>query len=240
MERRAVLRLTGLAAAAMLAPACAIVDRLRSAQPKREAVVGNENEPPPGITQSWGRIVAWLRANAPVTHSQLLDGASEKSLRELESVVGPVPDELKEWLRLSNGSHWRTDGFMPWMYRTLSCTEIAKQWRMLEETHATPYDKEEFARALAAPAGTEGGDWLPHFLPIMADNTIVTVVIDRRPGKLHGCLTSFDPESPETSAEWTSLATMLRDAADSMERRRTNDDWRAVVEDGELSWEPTN
>jgi cell wall assembly regulator SMI1 len=222
----------------------------------------------PSVAESWGRIVTWLRDNAPVTHSQLDTGASEDSLAELEAAVGPVPEPLKEWLRLSDGCHWQTRGFIPYMYRTLSCSEIADSWRMHEATRASIAEDEdpvlaeaqrwlddiaafegddsdqepdeEYAAAMAAPAGTPAWDWLPQFLPVLHTVSIDSIVIDRRDGASHGCLSPFDPESPEISPEWPSVEAMLRDVADSMERGRTADGWRAVVEDGQLTWEPTH
>lgn len=193
------------------------------------------------LSTAWDRVVCWLRVNAPATYQGLNGGATEDSLRELESVVGsPVPEDLKAWLRLNDGCHVRTSAFMPVRYRPLSCAEIAGHWRVLEPSRTEMGDSldEELATAMAAPAGDETWMWLPQLLPILDTNSIDVAVIDRRRGPLHGCIATFDPAMGLFSPpRWSSLTAMLGEVADVIERGRTPEGWTAVVESGELSWD---
>jgi len=201
------------------------------------------------VAMHWARITNWLRANAPVTYGHLNAGASEEVIRQLESVVGTLPDQLQEWLRLNDGSHWQSSGFMPELYYPLPCDQIVEHWAMFRDIYfaAEPDPEigdmaEEIAEARAAVAGQAAEVWLPEFLPIMRDNSTGNITVDRRRGDLKDCVSFLETwsESTMSAARWRSIDEMLRHVADSMERGRTGGEnsWVMLVKDGELSWDP--
>ncbi len=100
----------------------------------------------------------------------------------------------------------------------------------------------EFDEEMGAPdpdtsAGEIAGTYLPEFVPFAGLDGYL-LVVDARPGPLHGCVTAFgkvdcDDEGPS----WVSVSAMLTDLADSLETGAEFDTrWTPAVVDGRLEW----
>ncbi|MEU6064975.1 MULTISPECIES: SMI1/KNR4 family protein [Streptomyces] len=58
------------------------------------------------VTDAWGRIEAWLRDHAPVTHAALGPGASAEEIAAVEAALGlAVPVELRTLWGLVSGDN---------------------------------------------------------------------------------------------------------------------------------------
>lgn len=85
-------------------------------------------------------------------------------------------------------------------------------------------------------AGETAYTYLPEFIP-SAGRDGNLLVVDVRPGDLHGCITESDKVDTDAAGpRWVSLSAMLTDLANSLETGASFDGrWKAAVTDGRLT-----
>ncbi|AOW93302.1 hypothetical protein BFN03_13330 [Rhodococcus sp. WMMA185] len=65
------------------------------------------------------------------------------------------------------------------------------------------------------------------------------MVVDTRPGPLHGCVTEFEKvDADDRGPRCVSISAMLADLAGSLETGVEFDEWIPVVFDDRLEWKP--
>ncbi len=81
------------------------------------------------VQQSWKRIAAWYRANAPAEDFFLASGAAEEEIERVEAEVGiRLPNDVRRSYELHNGSDHHA--IFEYGFHMLSLDEIVKQWSM--------------------------------------------------------------------------------------------------------------
>jgi cell wall assembly regulator SMI1 len=144
-----------------------------------------------GVTESWGRIAAWLKVNAPPIGKSLRPAARDGALAKLQGKLGvSLPIEFAESVRLHDGQGPDAEhglfplsddvlGVMP-SGRLLSLTEIGRQWAMMKEL----YDGGELADQKSEPArGIRDDWWNPGWVPIADNGGGDYFCLDLAPGK---------------------------------------------------------
>jgi cell wall assembly regulator SMI1 len=187
------------------------------------------------------RIDGWLRERAVRAHDAVSPAADEADLRAAEVTVGrPLPADLRLWWSYADGMDELRDGgsLIPPGFMPLSVRGALRNRVMLEEiTRDTwPSSASELesyvSEQVREPAGTPGQHWLPAWLPVAHDRGGTDMFVDLRAGSLHGCVTVFRMEfGTEPEPMWPSVAVMLGDIADRLERGEAEVDDR-----GRLYW----
>jgi cell wall assembly regulator SMI1 len=142
------------------------------------------------VTESWMRIEAWLRDNAPAIRKSLRPAAKEGALEKLQAKLGMrLPADFAQSVRVHDGQKTDADGLFPLAdavlgalpsFRLLSLTEIAREWSMMKELH----DIGEFSNRRAKPSrGIRREWWDTGWLPIAEDGGGDYFCLDLAPGK---------------------------------------------------------
>jgi cell wall assembly regulator SMI1 len=144
-----------------------------------------------GVSESWGRIEAWLKANARPIRQSLRPAAKDRALGKLQGKLGvSLPADFGESVRRHDGQKPDAEyglfpvaddvlGAMP-SCRLLSLTEIAREWAMMKEL----YDSGEFARQKSKPPrGIRDDWWNPGWVPIAENGGGDYFCLDLAPGK---------------------------------------------------------
>ncbi|MBP2474699.1 cell wall assembly regulator SMI1 [Crossiella equi] len=188
------------------------------------------------VAEGWGRLWTWLAESAPTTHELLRPGAAPAEVEDLERRLGlTFSAELRQWWTLCDGTV-RTDfaEIFPPFYTPHSTRSAfdAREWRRLRW-------REQWAEPDAEPeAGTAARSFHPAWVPIAFDGCGDALVVDLRPGPLHGCVLEWDQERSEVhKPEWSSLAVMLTEVADALESGTpVGHSHPTVTPDGRLDW----
>ncbi|WP_215547171.1 SMI1/KNR4 family protein [Amycolatopsis sp. CA-230715] len=222
----------------------------------------------PDVAGSWDRIRRWLATGAPGVLARIRPPAEEADLDRVAEALGvPLPEDLLAWWRLADGvaDAYPHPGHLlpPWFdpYPVSRALDSRSSWirvwhkpapehdhaRMTRELGAwlgtpEPTVEERVAEFMAQPAGTPcDAMYLPVWLPIAGDNGGADLFVDLREGPLRGCVMRFDKVGTAVlEPDWPSLAAMLADVADGLERGRTTgarEPATRTVADGVLRWE---
>ncbi|MFC6012281.1 hypothetical protein [Nocardia lasii] len=188
--------------------------------------------PSPSITEQWGRVAAWLRANLS---SVTLNGAEPADLtRTIEAIGGTWPAELSTLFTHINGfarEHWVR--LLP-LHDLFDLDRLVREYRVELEVWG---DVDADMVPHAPLAGDTAGTYLRQFVPFAGEDGNL-LFVDTRPGPLHGCVSEFDKVSADGGPRWASLSAMFADLADSLETGAVFDQyWAPSVEQGELCWE---
>ncbi|MFC5652714.1 SMI1/KNR4 family protein [Paenibacillus solisilvae] len=114
----------------------------------------------------WDRMEQWLQKQAPDVLADLLPGASELEIAELEAAIGfTLPADLRESLHIHNGQ----SGDAQWLiagWELLSAERILEEWRIWKDL----YDKSIFADFDAdVQTGIVSTWWQPAWIPLTYD-----------------------------------------------------------------------
>jgi cell wall assembly regulator SMI1 len=141
----------------------------------------SETKRPGTIANSWKRIDAWLKANAP-RWKVLKKGATEEQLAKVEAKLGfALPRELRESYLIHDGSD--DAGFFPTRevgYYLMPLAELEADWNMMKELLEAG-DLED-GKAKGDP-GVRGEWWNVGWIPFASDGGGDYWCIDLAPAK---------------------------------------------------------
>jgi cell wall assembly regulator SMI1 len=193
---------------------------------------------PHDIDDTWDRIEAWLRTNAPASDDHLGVPARRHEIPPVATLVGePLPDDLVAWWRRSCGTTSFFAGRLLTRFAPYSIDEAVKcRTRML---NIAACDDSELADLAAEPAGSPSWNWLPMWVPIAHDSGGDHLFVDLRPGPEHGCVTQwYETEFAIMDPKWPNVATMLAEIADALEHgTEVNGVRPKVLDDGTIHWD---
>jgi cell wall assembly regulator SMI1 len=143
------------------------------------------------VSDVWGRIEAWLAANAPMVRKSLRPAVKGGALDKLQAELGfTLPADFASSVGLHDGQKADAEhglfpladdvlGPMP-SCRLLSLTEIGRAWAMMKGLH----DTGEFAGRKSEPArGVRDDWWNPGWVPIADNGGGDYFCLDLAPGK---------------------------------------------------------
>ncbi|MET9387613.1 SMI1/KNR4 family protein [Streptomyces sp. NPDC002928] len=189
------------------------------------------------VQSAWGRIVRWLRANAPSTAEALRGPATDEAIGGLRDALGfEVPDVLEAVLRTNNGSGAKDttqtlpngrvvpvnhldSAIFPFGKVLLGCEEIvATRARLLDMTQEAE------------------GYWQPSLIPVIWDfeGAYYGYALDTS-GSSGFRVLHYAEVSPNETDPTSSLGELLRSFADGMDRGNW-DVQRPLVVNGSLRW----
>jgi hypothetical protein len=180
------------------------------------------------VAQAWWRITAWLDARAPATARAIRPAATEHQIRTAETELGvEVPDDLHFWWTVMDGiDDARESGagsLIPAVFTPLPVADVLTEHEALSRFP----DCTGLIPICRAPHGE-------------------MLAVDLRESGDRGRVVDWTPERGYRPTEWSGIAEMLADTADSLDNAvpgQTGPD-RTVVpvigSDGALNWdEPT-
>jgi hypothetical protein len=154
-----------------------------------------------------------------------------------------LPADLIRWWRRANGAQVLIGqaNLLPPFFLPCSVDSMLGEWRVRHGVYNQPGldDPAQDAALSAAPAGSTTLRFLRAFVPIAIDGGGGNLVVDLRSGPLHGCVLGFDAESGSDGPRWASVAAMLDDVADALERDTQTRYFgyaADVRDDGTLEW----
>jgi cell wall assembly regulator SMI1 len=215
------------------------------------------------VTESWARIERWLARHAPDTYARLAPPASPSAVAEAEETLGlPFPEPLLESLLRHDGTEQCT--VLPPFWGLLGTQKIADEWAMMVEidveygggragTEQETTAPEDFSGdasddASEDPYGSGGsGDilhtglwWHRRWVPFADNGCGDFLILDQRPGFLHGRVGETDHEGDCTFGRdpmWSTLPALFEATARGLETGGVLDGtYERVVKDGALAW----
>ncbi|MCD2191633.1 hypothetical protein [Actinomycetospora soli] len=219
------------------------------------------------MVDAWERIAAWCSEHAPETAAAIRPSVGENTFNEVHrSTFAPWPEPLWAFYRWCDGTDRTPAGYLFPGFRPLPLLESLQAWRTLMSVFfpatappsSTPQDEleraftgqlnalyngddAEFHAAVAAPAGSPTGGFLPVLLPIAEDQSGSFLVCDlrRKPRSHYGAIAVFDgDEGYSRPAPWRSFTALATATATAL---RTGDlvagtRRRPVALGGRLTW----
>lgn len=193
---------------------------------------------PHDIDDTWGRIEAWLRTNAPASDDHLGVPARRDEIPPVATLVGePLPDDLVAWWRRSCGTTSFFAGRLLTGFAPYSIDEAMECRTMMLEIAAC--DDADLADLAAEPAGSPCWNWLPMWVPIAYDSGGDFLFLDLRPGPERGCIMQwYEADFATGDPKWRNVATMLAEIADALEHgTEVNGVRPKVLDDGTIHWD---
>lgn len=190
--------------------------------------------PSGSVTEQWERIARWLLTNLDSPSIAGADAAEIDSAQQATGVSWPA--ELTTLFEHLNGFPLAAHVALLPMHEMFSLDRAVEE-RAMELDIWGEFDEEMGAPDPDAAAGDTAGTYIPAFVPFAgADGYLL--VVDARPGPLHGCVTEFEKVDTDSAGpRWVSISAMLTDLADSLETGAEFDmGWTPVVVDGRLEW----
>ncbi|WP_158847745.1 SMI1/KNR4 family protein [Saccharothrix deserti] len=191
---------------------------------------------PHDVDDTWDRIEAWLRTNAPTTDEHLGVPARRAEIPPVATLVGELPDDLIAWWRRSCGTTDISAAGLLTGYAPYSIDQ-AVDCRTMMLRIAACEDDAELAELSAEPAGSPCRNWLPMWVPIAGDTSGDHLFVDLRPGPERGCVMQwYETEGASMEPKWPDVATMLAEIADALEHGTDIAGVRPEVLDGTIHW----
>lgn len=189
------------------------------------------------VPELWSQIVRWLERYAPVTAAALRPPAQEPVFGELESEFAvDLPAELRALWTCCGG----TDAdvladVLPPFYTPYGAEQALHAWRDHRKNWTAQWERP----ACDYYAGSPGSSFHPLWIPVAGDGFADELVVDLRPGRLHGCVLEWEQETAQVlRPEWTGVAAMLADVGKSLtEGAPAGHSYPTVTEDGRLDWQ---
>jgi hypothetical protein len=189
------------------------------------------------VPELWTKIVLWLTNYAPVTAAALRPPIPPPDIGALEAEFDvQLTEELWQWWLCCGG----TEGdvladVLPPFYTPYSAQSALKSWYGHRELWTTRWDRP----ACDYYAGSAGSSYHPAWIPIAGDGFSDELVVDLRPGPLHGCVLEWEQEAAQVwRPEWAGLSAMLSDVHRALtEGVSAGHSQPTVTEDGRLDWQ---
>ncbi|CCQ17529.1 putative uncharacterized protein [Rhodococcus sp. AW25M09] len=176
------------------------------------------------VPEQWSRIASWLRLPREPAQQKNSDSAAwPPELIELADGIDTLPENY----RLS---------LLP-MLELFDRERMRSEQAMMVEIWASVAEEEGVENVPSAEAGVSAWTFIPEFIPIAGlDGSFL--VVDTRPGELHGCVTMFDKvDSDAAGPQWNSISAMLSDLASSFDTGAPFEgSWRPALVDGVIEW----
>jgi cell wall assembly regulator SMI1 len=189
------------------------------------------------VTELWTEILDWLTESAPVTAAALRKPESPPDFRALEQEFDvELPLCLREWWTCSDGTD---DGVLadvlPPFYTPYGAHRAWEAWN----THRTTWKRQWDRPACDFYAGSAGQSFHPAWIPIAGDGFADELVVDLRPGALHGCVLEWEQEAGRVlRPEWAGVPEMLADVRRALvDGTPAGHSHPTVTEDGRLDWQ---
>jgi len=214
------------------------VDSSRLRPTHHRLTTGRHNAPMPhDIDDSWDRIEAWLRTNAPATYEHVGVPARRDEIPPVATLVAePLPEDLIAFWRRSCGTTSFSAARLLTGHAPYSIDEaVACRTLMLK---IAACDDAELADLSAEPAGSPCWNYLPMWVPIAHDSGGDHLFVDLRPGPERGCVMRwYETEFASMDPKWPDVATMLAEIADALEHGTDIAGVRPkVLDDGTIHW----
>jgi cell wall assembly regulator SMI1 len=151
----------------------------------------------------------------------------------------PLSEDLRTWFRLHDGCGQHFDGeILPFSW-PLSLSEAVKNTLMIREIWQTSDFGQESLAEAGEVAGISEGVWLDHYVLISADGSGGGLLVDQRPGPLHGCVQWWDKVDADHAADIVagSVAELCDAVASALTTGAEVGGWVPVPGDGLLEWE---
>ena len=180
---------------------------------------------PASISESWTRIVAWLRTNAPGQLEHFQPPATDEELEAAASNLGlQLPEDIKEFYRIVNGADPESDstGIFPppdrWdmAFGPLTLETVVQEWEMQKEL----LESGDYEGLNAEPSQGVAKDWWNlGWIPFADNGGGDFYCIDMAPtdAGTSGQVISHSHESGERKLLATSLGEYLKTLADALE-----------------------
>ncbi|GAB2758673.1 hypothetical protein GCM10027174_38810 [Salinifilum aidingensis] len=187
------------------------------------------------VTDLWTRIVRWLTDHAPVTGGALRSPLSPPVFGSLEAELGTqLPAELREWWKCCDGTSGDVlADVLPPFYTPYGAAKAMDSWR------AHRYKRGAARETGDSCAGAACTGFHPAWIPIAGDGFSDELLVDLRPGRLHGCVVEWEHEAGQVHRpEWSGVGAMLTDVHRSLsEGTPAGHAYPTVTEDGRLDWQ---
>ena len=189
------------------------------------------------VTELWTEIVSWLTDHAPVTAAALRPPDPPPDLVGLEKEFGAeLPPDLWEWWTCCGGTDSEVlADVIPPFYTPYGAHRAHEAWSAHRATWSSSWDRP----SCDYYAGSAGSSFHPAWIPIAGDGFADELVVDLRPGPLHGCVLEWEHESAQVlRPEWAGVAAMLADVHRALtEGTPAGHSHPTVTEDGRLDWQ---
>jgi cell wall assembly regulator SMI1 len=191
------------------------------------------------VRESWQEITAWLRANAPATHTAIRRPLPAARVAAAAETLGrALPEDLATWWTLHDGLVVPTPGslfpghFNP--YGIESMLTIRSRWLEIDSRTPSEGDRQ---RGADLAAGDHAWSFLAAFVPIAGDGSGDELVVDLREGAARGCVKDYSHEEGALhSPVAPSLEAMLVDLLGSLRDQRPIAGWTPEPYAGYLTW----
>ncbi|MCR3749913.1 SMI1/KNR4 family protein [Lentzea californiensis] len=197
------------------------------------------------VSVSWGRIEEWCRHND--IENTLRPPAHNAAIEAAEAEIGHrLPADLLESLRRHDGTTFQPVTYLvPRRWILLPLEAMLETWRWKNEqlaqrqaTEIDDFSDEDDEDWSDVEPGEEDAfwGWNPNWLPIALDGSGCHLVVELRPGALHGAIGQLDPESDprfEGVDTHSSTAALLDHTADAL---RGNGAATARVQNNGIRW----
>ncbi|MBB5803714.1 cell wall assembly regulator SMI1 [Saccharothrix ecbatanensis] len=190
------------------------------------------------VDESWDRIEAWLRTNAPTTYEHVGVPARKADIPPVAALVGELPEDLIAWWRRSCGTTKPMAarllvGYAPYsIEEALDCRSVMLG---IADMLDIAGGKEQSAKPAGSPTRLS---WSPMWVPIAGDSGGDDLFVDLRPGPERGCVMEWRETEGAAKPLWSSVADMLAEIADALDRGKDIDGVRPEVrDDGTIDWD---
>lgn len=193
------------------------------------------NEATNDVRAAWGRVVAWLEQNAPVTAAKLAAPATPEMIMAAEERMETrLPSEMRRWLQVNDGCVYTPEenvilpqdycAFTPdgWALLCLDRVEFIYHHNMwFEKTEPSPDDPD------AIPF------WSPTWVPFSASSdALYGYFVDATTGEVG----KWSDYGERDLALYPSLTAYFSHVADLMDEVPQAGMWGPRVVEGQLSW----
>jgi cell wall assembly regulator SMI1 len=186
----------------------------------------------PDLTTVWSMMRAWIDENAPATSLEMSSaGSTAAEVAAAEATTGLVwTDELRTWftlhsgVTLSHGSPFLAGYYVPDLRTAIATRTTALEiqssvWADPDYGLGDETDDDDTDRG---DAGTGSFGFDPSFVIIGDAHARAEMVVDLRPGPLHGCVMAHEWEdggATRPDLGWPSIAAMLWDHLEALRGR---------------------
>ncbi len=188
--------------------------------------------------QTWSAIAEWARANAPASATWLQPAPPPAGVMAAAEASGVEwPPELVSYFS-AHGGVSRSARLLPGC-APLGLTEaLGIRAMMLRIAADLRSGDDDSAKSLA---GERTFLFHPGLLPVGDDTGGGLLVVDLRPGPMHGYVTQYDAENGGTQFDyhsWPSIGNLLTEVLLGLTTGEpVTPHWRASVVDDEVDWE---